>query len=54
MNTPCGGWEDHFTSHHVIPQADGHLSLGSLAEVVTVHREEAGVSFARLMEESEC
>lgn len=36
-------------AHHVIPQADGHLSVSSLADVETVHREETRVRLAHLV-----
>lgn len=38
--------------HHVIPQADSHLSVSSLAQVEAVHREEARVGFAHLVEKA--
>lgn len=37
-------------SHHVIPQGNGHLSMSSLTDVETVHREETPVSFTHLVE----
>lgn len=40
------------SSHHVIPQADSHLSVSSLAQVEAVHREEARVGFAHLEEKA--
>lgn len=36
-------------AHHVIPQANGHLSMRSLTDVETVHREETRVSLSHLV-----
>lgn len=43
--TRCAGC---FHTHHVVPEADGHLSVSSFAEVETVQREESGVCFTLL------
>lgn len=40
------------SSHHVIPQADSHLSVSSLAEVEAVHREEGRICFTHLVEKA--
>lgn len=40
-------------AHHVIPQADGHLSVSSLADVETVHREETRVRLAHLVKKDD-
>lgn len=47
-----GGGGGGVSPHHVIPQADSHLSVSSLAQVEAVHREEARVGFAHLVEKA--